>query len=244
MGPPRTTTRFQLNAEPLASGKRTVSNLCQINPLPRAESRQSCGLRRLCCSARKLHRDDAVEIGKGTPTLVETKAVAREQLVGNGEADVAKRDVVDEAAIGSVEEGDGREARRISERERPAEEVERQASVYDVLHEYDVTTGERRVDVLQQANAAGAAASIRREFHDVERVGDRQCSRQIGEEDDARLEGRDEDRIESRVVAGELGSELENAGRDLGPAQIDRPDGALFRWGLGSRHDYDARRSR
>jgi hypothetical protein len=75
MGPPRTTTRFQPNADPLASGSRTVSSLCQRDVFRQAtvaEPGDEVCLRRLGRGARKLDRDDAVEIGKSTPALVET----------------------------------------------------------------------------------------------------------------------------------------------------------------------------
>jgi hypothetical protein len=49
-----------------------------------------------------------VEIRQIPVPLVEVEAVADEELVGNGEADVANRQVVDQAAVGPVEEGAGR----------------------------------------------------------------------------------------------------------------------------------------
>ena len=43
---------------------------------------------------------------------VEVEPIADEEVVGNGEADVAERDVVDEPSIGSVQERAGRDLAR------------------------------------------------------------------------------------------------------------------------------------
>ena len=91
-----------------------------------------------------------MEVGKCAPALVEPEAVAGEELVRNGEADVAERELVDEPAVRTIEERHRREARRAPEAERPAEEVERQPRVDDVLDDEDVPVLERRVDVLEQ----------------------------------------------------------------------------------------------
>ena len=44
-----------------------------------------------------------VQVGQVAVALVEVEAVADEELVGDGEADVADRQVVDEAAVRAVE---------------------------------------------------------------------------------------------------------------------------------------------
>jgi len=46
-----------------------------------------------------------VEVRQIPPSPVEVEAVAGEEFVGDGEADVADREVVDETAVRPVEEG-------------------------------------------------------------------------------------------------------------------------------------------
>jgi hypothetical protein len=56
-------------------------------------------------------------------------------------------------------------------------------------------------------------------------VGDREGAREIGQEDRARLERRDEQRRASRVRFGELCAELGDAATDFRTGQVDIPDG-------------------
>jgi hypothetical protein len=60
-------------------------------------------------------------------------------------------------------------------------------------------------------------------------VRDRQGAREIGQEDGARLERRDEQRFASRIRVGELGAELDDPLPDLRTGQIDVPDGVSIR---------------
>src|SRR5205807_810975 len=83
---------------------------------------------------------------------IEVEAVTDEELVGNGEADVTDRELVDEAAVGAVEERRDRERRRRPELERAAEVVEGEPGVDHVLHDDYVPTGDVAVEVLQQAD--------------------------------------------------------------------------------------------
>ncbi len=163
-----------------------------------------------------------------TPALVQAEAVAGEELVRNREADVPERDVVHESPVRAVEERHRRQACRIAKRERPAEEMQGQPRVDHVLDDDHMPILERRVDVLQQAHAAVVGAGVRGELHEVERVRNRKRAREIGEEDDARLERRDQDRVEPCVVAGDLGAELRDACRDLLARQIDGADLAVL----------------
>jgi hypothetical protein len=55
-------------------------------------------------------------------------------------------------------------------------------------------------------------------------VEDRQGAGEVREEDEARLQGADEDRLAPVVVAGDLGAELADTGRDLGRRQVDLAD--------------------
>ena len=60
-------------------------------------------------------------------------------------------------------------------------------------------------------------------------MGDRQGAREVGQEDGARLERRDEQRLAARIRLGELCAELGDAATDLRPGQVDIPDGVSFR---------------
>jgi hypothetical protein len=53
---------------------------------------------------------------------------------------------------------------------------------------------------------------------------DRQCSGEIGEEDGARLQRCDEERLAAGVRLRQLGAELDDAPPDLLARQIDLPD--------------------
>ena len=53
---------------------------------------------------------------------------------------------------------------------------------------------------------------------------DRQGTGQVGEEDGAGLERRDEQRLTIRVGGSQLGSELDDASTDLLAGQVDLPD--------------------
>ena len=97
---------------------------------------------------------DEMQVGQRAPALVQAEPVACKQLVGDREADVVERHVVDETAVGAVEERDRRKARRVPQRERPCEEVQRQAGVDDVLDDEHVPVDDRRVEVLEQLDPA------------------------------------------------------------------------------------------
>jgi hypothetical protein len=55
-------------------------------------------------------------------------------------------------------------------------------------------------------------------------VDDLQRPRQVGEEDEARLEAADQDRLAARVVLPDLLAELRDPGRDLLGGEVDVPD--------------------
>jgi hypothetical protein len=76
--------------------------------------------------------------------------------------------------------------------------------------------------------AAHLCAAVARELDEVERVQDRQRAREVGQEDEARLERADEDRLAAGVVTGDLGPELRDAGRDLARGQIDLADSRVY----------------
>ena len=56
-------------------------------------------------------------------------------------------------------------------------------------------------------------------------MGDREGAREIGQEDRARLERRDEQRLASCVRLGEFCAELDDAATDFRTGQVDIPDG-------------------
>ena len=130
----------------------------------------------------------------------------------------------------------------LAQSERATEKVEREARVHDVLDEEHMTPFERRVDVLQEPYAAVLAVGVRRELDHVERVGDPERPCEVGEEHDARLQRRHEERIEPVVRLCDLRTQLAHARRDLCAREVDGADLAVLRQ-VRLRH-YDARRSR
>jgi hypothetical protein len=75
-----------------------------------------------------------------------------------------------------------------------------------------MTAADLCVQILEQADAGVAAlvgaGRVARELDEVEAVVDRQGARQVRDEDDARLERRDEQRFPPFVVTGDLTPEL------------------------------------
>jgi hypothetical protein len=153
-----------------------------------------------------------VQVRQVAVALLEIEPVPDEQLVRHREAHVADRYVLDQATIGAVEERHRGERRRVAQRERLAQVVERQARVDHVLDDQNMAAGDFSVQILEQADAGvGAlvgAGRVARELDEIEAVVDRQCAGQVRDEDDARLERRDEERLAPFVVTGDLAPEL------------------------------------
>jgi hypothetical protein len=84
--------------------------------------------------------------------------------------------------------------------------------------------------------AARVGAVVAGELDEVDRVRDRDRAGEIGQEDEARLQQRDEQQLAAGVLAGDLGAELADAGIQLLRREKDL---AYSRVG-----DYDARSSR
>jgi len=84
--------------------------------------------------------------------------------------------------------------------------------------------------------AAGVGAVVARELDEVDLVRDRNRAREVGQEDEARLQERDEQQVAAGVVAGDVGAELADAGLQFLGCEKDL---AYTRVG-----DYDARSSR
>ena len=144
--------------------------------------------------------------------LLKVESVAHEQLVGHREAHIADGQIIHQPAIGAVEEGRGGQGGGVAERERLAEVVEREARVDDVLDDQDVAARDLRVEILEEADprmaALVGAGRVARELDEVEAVVDRERAGQVGNEDDARLERGDEQRLPVFVVARDVAPEL------------------------------------
>jgi hypothetical protein len=65
------------------------------------------------------------------------------------------------------------------------------------------------------------AGGVARELEEVEAVGDAERAREVGDEDEACLQRRDEQRLEPVVVARELPPELADACLQLPPREVD-----------------------
>jgi hypothetical protein len=88
-----------------------------------------------------------------------------------------------------------------------------------------VASADLGVEVLQQPDPR-AVLVVRRELEEVELVRDRQRAREIGEEDEARLQRRDEERRLAGVVEREVGTELPYACVELLASEVDIADAA------------------
>jgi hypothetical protein len=73
-------------------------------------------------------------------------------------------------------------------------------------------------------------AAVARELDEVERVREPQRAREVGQEDEARLERADEQRqLALRVVPSDLAGELTDPSTDLLGREIDLPDPGIER---------------
>jgi hypothetical protein len=84
--------------------------------------------------------------------------------------------------------------------------------------------------------AARVGAVVAGELDEVDRVRDRDRAREVGQEDEARLQQRDEQQVAAGVLAGDLGAELADAVLQLLGREKD-----FAYTGIG---DYDARSRR
>jgi hypothetical protein len=112
--------------------------------------------------------------------------------------------------------------------------VQRQSRVDHVLDEQDVLPDDVEVEILEQADRARApraAATVACQLDEVDPVDDRQGTRQVGEEDEARLEAADQDRLATCVVVADLDAELRDPCSDLGGRQVDLADPTVGRRG-------------
>jgi hypothetical protein len=65
------------------------------------------------------------------------------------------------------------------------------------------------------------AGRVARELEEVEPVGDAQGPGEVGDEDEARLQRRDQQRLPAVVVARDLAPELADARLELLPGEVD-----------------------
>ena len=136
----------------------------------------------------------------------------------------------------------GGERARRAQPERAHQVVERQARVDDVLDDHDVPSLERHVEILQEADRrrpAGLVGRVAGELDEVDVVEDRGRPRQVGEEDEARLQRCDQERLPALVVRGDLGAELGHAGRDLLGGEVHLADALVARDGRACRTEVD-----
>jgi hypothetical protein len=65
-----------------------------------------------------------------------------------------------------------------------------------------------------------SVAVVRRELDEIQVVQNRRRAREVRKEDEARLERRDEQRLEAVVVRRNLGSEFRDPASNLVPAEV------------------------
>src|SRR5205085_11906287 len=105
---------------------------------------------------------------------------------------------------------------------------------------------DRRVQVLEQPHvlvAAGCRPAVARELDEVDLVHDREGAREVGCEEEGALQGRDEQRLETLVVGGNLGAELCDAQPDLLRREVGLADLEPFVYCAKSSRNRWARRS-
>ena len=89
--------------------------------------------------------------------------------------------------------------------------------------------GDLRVEVLEQPDpcvpAGVGARRIAGELEVVEPVRDPQRPREVGDEDNARLQRCDEQRLAAVVLGGDLAAELADAPPELLAGKVDLADG-------------------
>jgi hypothetical protein len=104
-----------------------------------------------------------------------------------------------------------------------------------------------RIEILEEPDAsvpAGVRArGVARELEEVDPVRDAQRPREIGEENEASLQRRDQERLESVVVPGDLTAELADARLQLLAGEVDLPETWAPAYDASSSRYRSARRS-
>jgi hypothetical protein len=75
--------------------------------------------------------------------------------------------------------------------------------------------------------AACVGAVVAGQLDEIDLVGDRNRAREVGQEDEARLQQRDEQQLAAFVVARDLRAELRDAVAQLVRAEEDVPDSGI-----------------
>src|SRR5262245_38244425 len=145
------------------------------------------------------------DVGKVAVALGVVEAVADDETVGNGEADVIERHLP-LAPPRLVEERRDAEATRSAREQRFAEERERVAAVHDVLDQHDVAAEDLLIQVLEELWRAVrfGGEAIGRDAHEIDLVRNRYGFHEIGDEHDAAVQDTDEQRCLIGVVPGDL----------------------------------------
>jgi hypothetical protein len=92
--------------------------------------------------------------------------------------------------------------------------------------------------------AAHLRAAVARKLDEVECVRDRQLAGEVGQEDDARLQRADQERLAIGVVARDLRAELGDPRGDLLAREVDLPDSIVAVYEARSSRKCWASRSR
>jgi len=87
-----------------------------------------------------------------------------------------------------------------------------------------VPADHRRVEVLQELDRARTAARVGGELEEVDPVRRRQSAREVAQEDGARLQRRDEERLAAGISLRQVNPELGDAAADLLTGEVDLPD--------------------
>jgi hypothetical protein len=98
------------------------------------------------------------------------------------------------------------------------------------------------VEVFQQPDR-GPAPCVPLQLDEVDRVRERERAREIAEEDEARLQRRDEQRLQVLVVVRDLGRELVDAPRDLRGGEVGLTDARIARYETRSSLNRSTRRA-
>ena len=110
-----------------------------------------------------------------------------------------------------------------------------------------MAAGDLGVQILEEADAAMAAlvggGRVARELDEVQAMVDPERARQVGDEDDARLERCDEQWLPALVVTGDLAPELTDTRPQLLAREVDLPEPRLEGYDASSSWYRSARRS-
>jgi hypothetical protein len=91
--------------------------------------------------------------------------------------------------------------------------------------------------------ATGSGAVVPRQLDEIDRVQDRKRAREVGKEDEARLQRRDEKGLAPGIVVGDLQPELGDAAGDFVRRQVNLADAGVGLYEARSRWYRFARRS-